>query len=379
MNKAPQRIVNRWKAVWNRWSAFPDGNAATLPACGLFLLCFLFVLPSRGELLPGNGGRKEKAFEYAADDSTVISVDLVYGETGRPECYTAHITAGVCSDGLCRPVNVYITWDLLGNFVNYSTPPGTPLTKFDHIEFTEEDHLKLHGILSDKNSLLQDYDASELIDTSSTIHSGVTDAVTSATIPSFAGAIVSGAAYTVHKLWHFVNDGVPDEILAYTEAMLDDSLKHQLLLSGNPVYEQFILASLREEELSEFVPDMIGLIRSKDAYTPHFALEKLPDSVWTDPLYQEMILEPFPELDATVQNALLDRLTGRKLSPASLDLLLGSVGQMDRHQAGKLFGIIEDNLGAAGKLLQDRLSALQADPREYVAKGAGALLARLRE
>ena len=159
-------------------------------------------------------GKYQRQLKFQKIDSPITSaVFLLSDSLNRPQFYASHLTSGVCDDDLCRPVNITIYWDLLGNFINYRTPPSDPLTKFDHIELTAADHKKLHKILADTNSLLRDYAPADMVDKSIAVRSATTDAVTGATIKSFEDDIVSGAVYTVHTLWHFVNGEIPSKIL----------------------------------------------------------------------------------------------------------------------------------------------------------------------
>src|SRR5690606_13440718 len=155
------------------------------------------------------------AFDFQVNEFTAVSVDLAYTPSGDPVFYSSHLETDVCSDGLCKPVSITIHWDLLGRFLSYHTDKRHRLTKFDHIELTEEDHAQLHRILSDTSSVLRDYQVEDMIDTAVHLQSRKLDAVTGATSKTFDGATVEGALYTVYTLWHFTNGDIRKRILEH--------------------------------------------------------------------------------------------------------------------------------------------------------------------
>src|SRR5690606_22001894 len=178
-------------------------------------------------------GRVEKAFEVGINDSTSIQIDLQYNGNGLPEQYTSHIETPVCKDGLCYLMVIDIYWDILGNFLKYEVPENLPLTKFDHVEFTEKDHLKMKEILSNRDSFLRFYTLENLIDTTAQRSSTVVDGVSGATHKSIQNDVVGGAVFSTYVLWHIVNGPVAAKILKHTEDRLNDSLMIQLLESSN--------------------------------------------------------------------------------------------------------------------------------------------------
>ena len=129
-------------------------------------------------LLSGSG----MAFSLMFRDSIPTEVELVFDKDGLPDFYRSHVNTPVCNDGLCRSLILDVYWDLLGNFSRFVVPEFPPLTKWDHLEFTLEDHRKLVEILKDKNSVLGSVkDVNTLFDPSTKKISETVDAVTGAT------------------------------------------------------------------------------------------------------------------------------------------------------------------------------------------------------
>jgi hypothetical protein len=322
---------------------------------------FFFNLPLLAQQqrnMPDSLIRKE-AFAFIGMKDLNTTVYLLSDEAARPLRYTAHIATGVCSDGLCKPVDLVLCWDLLGNFESYKTPPGSPLTKFDHIEFTAEDHKKLKKILADKSSMLKDYEAEDMVDKTVKVYSNKLDAVTGATSKTFQDVIVPGAVYTVHTLWHIANGPVSDRILNYTKGLLDDKLIRQMLKSDRPVYKDFIFSQLSQTELSRFTAELIMLIGDKDPFVPHFAMAKLTDEVWNNPVHQEAILKYFVSASLEVQNAMLHKLADKKLNTNGLRLMTSAATRLNKTQVQKLLIIVENNKSSMTEDLKKELLALK--------------------
>ncbi|TZF84016.1 hypothetical protein FW774_11260 [Pedobacter sp. BS3] len=284
----------------------------------------------------------EKVFTVVVKDSTTADVLLWRDKSGRPAYFSSLLQTGVCTDGLCYPVDITIYWDLLGKFSDYKPSEGHPLTKFDHIVFTRNDHARLHEILADGNSLLRDYKPEDMIDTSVKVFSAKVDAVTGATSKTFAESIVPGAVYTVYTLWHFVHDEIPGRIISYIQNHLDDNLIRQFLW-GKPDYQIYVLEHLPKDKQALYRQALINLLTDKDTFVPHYALIRLPATIWSDPAGQEAILQKFPGTQRTVQNALLEKFRGQKLSQPALKQLVSYIPQMDKFQLSKVLFILQNN------------------------------------
>lgn len=299
-------------------------------------------------ILAGNlFAQQTPAFSYQVNDSVSVQVELVR-QDGHAQHYSSHLVTDVCSDGLCKPVHMTVYWDLLGNFQSYQTDPSHPLTKFDHIKMTPEDHQRLHEILSDTASILRDYWVEDMIDTSVKVQSNTLDAVTGATMKTFDGATVEGALYTVYTLWHFINGGIRKELLAYTDNMIDDSLIAYMLGSENRDYLGYIFDKADPEKLREFIPEVIALVESPDAYIPHFALSWLPDTVLENPAHQTRLIRMLPGVDSHLQNALLQRFGQIPLQPEGIDALIQVMGSMENLQVEKIADLLYRNKSRSG-------------------------------
>ncbi|HEV7350904.1 hypothetical protein [Telluribacter sp.] len=331
----------------------------------LFIPLFLWLIG--WSYFPVEFIRKERAFETYFGDSVLIEVDLAYTQAGKPEYYTSHVRTPVCKDSLCYLVVIDLSWDLLGNFKEYKLPPKAPLTKFDHDPFTEEDHKKLKTILSNKTSLLRDYDMKALVDEKEKRTSSVVDATSGATSATIRDEVVGGALYTTHTLWHIVNGEVAEKILKHTEARFTNSMLLDMLQADNFQYQFYALKKIPSESTPKYLPHLIRLMASGDSYVPFFAIEKLPDVVWTTPTYQKELAGMVGRVKFEMQNELLNKLKGYPLHSGTLDELTRNLKSMTEQQTTKVLGLLKTNQAALNQESLVRLEPFLESPVKEIA------------
>ncbi|HLU88270.1 MAG TPA: hypothetical protein VKZ51_00450, partial [Cyclobacteriaceae bacterium] len=333
----------------------------------VLMSAYAFIFPifsSNSQSIEEGHYQQEEVFIHQAKGSAEAEVKLLSDQSGNPVMYTSHLISAVCSDGICKPIDIHLYWDLLGKFYRYQTSDEEELTKFDHEPFTEEDHARLHEILSDENSILQDYEVEDLIDTDRKLHSDEIDGVTGATNITFRDASVEGAMYTVYTLWHFINGDVRNKIFAHTKSLLSESLIRYMLQSEKGDYHNFIFNNLSDSQRKKFAPEIISLISSKDIYTPHFAIQQLTDDVLADSIHQAAVLEQFASVPPVVQNSLLARIESQPIYNVGIRALLESVPQLASNQLDRVFLIIGRNKASIDKLNMKALKNLTLQPEK---------------
>ncbi|WP_031444645.1 MULTISPECIES: hypothetical protein [Arenibacter] len=291
--------------------------------------------------------RKERAFTTMTKDSVKMEVDLLFNSKNQPVKYYSYVVTPVCEEGVCYNLIAEVYWDLLGNFMDYKETVLDPLTKFDHIKFTREDHDKMKEILRDKTSLLANYKAEDLVDHSIEIKSEVIDGVAGATYKSLSGAVVRGAVYSSHTLWHIVNGEVADKIVAHTESLMNDDLLIWMLDSDNYNLQFYALNKI-DTGNEQYTPNLIRLISEGNSYVPFFAIEKIPEWAWSSALYQPKIVILLKEVEFRMQNEILNKLNNRELEENSITVLTSSMESLNKSQLKKAFNILNNN--------RDRLS-----------------------
>ncbi|GAB3163305.1 hypothetical protein [Telluribacter humicola] len=333
------------------------------------ILLVIGILVAIMAFLPGSRDtiRKEKAFETYFGDSVLIEVELAYSQSGKPDYYTSHVQTPVCKDSLCYLVVIDLYWDLLGNFKKYELPPDKPLTKFDHDPFTEEDHQKLSSILSNKTSLLRDYDMKALVDDNVKRSSSVVDATTGATSNTIKDEVVGGALYTTHTLWHIANGAVAQKILQHTEGRFTDSLLVHMLRSDQFQYQFYALNKIPAGATNKYLPHLIRLVATGDSYVPFFAIEKLPEAVWTSSVHQKELAGMVGRVKFEMQNELLNKLKGYPLHTGTLDVLTGQVDKLTEQQIIRVLGLLKANATSLNQESLLRLAPLLDSPVKEVA------------
>lgn len=294
----------------------------------------------------GESDRKEKAFEVYTRDSIRLEVALVYNAQDLPDHYFSHVRTPVCEDGLCDLLVINLYWDLLGNFQKYELPKGYLLTKFDHEPFGDEDHQKLQKILADKRSLLAHNEVKDLMDEKTKLVSAEVDAVTGATKKSVEKAIVSGAVYSTHVLWHIVNGEIADKILPHTQNLWNDTLLQSFLASDHYPYQYYALDQLSEQQYQVYQSEILRLITAESIFVSLYAMDKAPASLYEDLAWQEALLAQYDKFSYRQQDKLLQKLQKADLSGESMHLLAGHMSGMNEKQLDAVLQLLTENKDA---------------------------------
>ncbi|HEA21156.1 hypothetical protein LCGC14_0960010 [marine sediment metagenome] len=320
--------------------------------------------------------RSQKVFTAYLKDSVEVEVYLVYDEREVPLKYFSHIKSPVCEEGICYELIVDLHWDVLGHFLEYREEPKNPFTKFDHIRFSESDHQKLKSILADKTSLLANYDAEELVDTEIEIQSDIIDAVTGATYQSLKGAVVPGAVYSSHTLWHIVNDNISDQIMEHTESVMNDPLLISLLESKRYNLQLYALKKV-DFKIDKYVPYVFRLISEGESYVPYFAIEKIPQEIWASTIYQEKSIRLLEKVEFKLQNEILGKLQHNSISDSSLRLLTTKINVLDKNQIEKVFQILYANKDKLTRNSIDEIASLLSSDEILISTSAYDLLKKV--
>lgn len=323
-------------------------------------------------------GRVEEVFVESVNDSTNVTVKLKYDEAETPQYYFCHLNTGVCEDGLCKPLVIDVFWDLLGNFLKYEVPEGEPLTKMDHMEFTEEDHEKLRSILARKTSILKDYPLKDLFVKPKGSRSDKVDAVTAATRVDVKEEVVGGAVYSTYVLWHVVNGPIASKVADHAKPFLTEERVSRMFYSDNLYYQYFALNPPAVRDSTQYVDGVVHLVVNGKDYIPYFAIEKVPPSAWRQEKYQVLLLEHFGGADFEMQNAMLGHMRGVRLAPRALSLLVASLERITDKQMSKVLDIIAANRDRLDDQSRKKLSRLTRHDNSEIAGRVTAILEKKR-
>ena len=81
---------------------------------------------------------------------------LLSDKEGYPLFFYSDIYTPVCIDNICKPIQIEIYLNLLGEYVGFALDKDQPLTKFDHEEFEPDDYEKFHKLLKRNHSCAKD-------------------------------------------------------------------------------------------------------------------------------------------------------------------------------------------------------------------------------
>lgn len=302
------------------------------------------------------GERNQHVFTYQTDRGVDAQIYLAEANDSLPDYYYCDLKTPICLENLCNPIEIRLEWDLLGNFRNYREVAGKEITKFDHEPFEEKDHVQLRKILSDKESLLQDYLMQDLVDTTVKVYSAEIDGLTAATSSTFTDRLVPGAIYTCYTLWYLVNGEIADRIRTNTEALLADRLRKKMLMSGITTYQDYILDRIRPDQGKLFAPDLIKLAGGRDRFIAVKSIRKLPGSQTIKSDVVAMIRR-FDGYDFPIQNALIHYFIRQGCDADVAEEWVKKAGSIKEAQKADIYKLFEQSSGCmrtetAGKLIQ---------------------------
>jgi hypothetical protein len=226
-------------------------------------------------------------FKDAIPDDTLT---IFYANPEQPVAFSRNIHTAVCSDTVCRLVNLTIYWEVTGKFLGYSVPGNEELTKKEHEPFLESDYTRLGEILADSSSLLGFYSPEEISPVKTTVVKA--DGITGATIPDLTSWIVSNAAYTSYTLWHLTYGSTRDSIKAYTRKhLLSKPLLIHLLQDRDPYNQIKAFQWINESKLdrNQFIDTALAVLHKGNSQVFGTALNYLKGCNSRERLQMEVV------------------------------------------------------------------------------------------
>jgi hypothetical protein len=282
------------------------------------------------------------AFLFKTDDYAVANTINICSNTAQiPVSYETTLNMAVCDDKLCANVILKVFWDLAGNYLRFDTIAGKPLTKFDHKRFTDADYKKLDQILKDRNSMLRVLEKADLVDKSIKLKATTVDAVSGATPATIKKAVVEGAVYSSHTLWHFVNGPIKDSIRAFTLRNYSDQMALLMLGSVNFETQLFALKQIPQNEFESHFDMLFQVIRKSNPLIRAYIMNKAPLPFHDQEKNRKLALL-FPDLDGYSKSAFIDRITAEKpVAVIFLPLMIPQFQLLDQRQQDKLITQIQ--------------------------------------
>ena len=282
------------------------------------LHCFCTASAQPVTILPGLPASESlKQFTVTENDSTMYDVNLAVAKDGLPLYFFRNVFTPVCYTEVCKPVRIDLYWDLLGNYLGFQVPSHEPLTKTDHKEFETKDYEQLHQILLNTQSILQDFNIYELVDTRTYNLSDSVDAITGATPKTIKNEVIGGAVYTCFTLWHIANGPVKQALKDITDSQWNNALLRAFLRSTNHHYQYHAIDDVvnNRETSSNFLPQVLDIVTGRNIFTARYALDKLPTELFnSSDTLQLWLWSVYKQSNYTMQSAVLEKLKEMKLS-----------------------------------------------------------------
>jgi len=343
----------------------------------LFMACIVMFFLScyaQESVLSKSG----EAFTLTFRDTIPMELDLAFDTDGLPDFYQCHVNTPVCNDGLCRSLILDVYWDLLGNFTRFEVPEYPPLTKWDHLEFTEEDYLKLGEVLRDKNSILGTVkDVNTLFDPSTKKISETVDATTGATRETIKNAVVPGAVYSSYTLWQVVNGEIPSHIQQYTLNYTGPELISKFLLSENYHYHYEALDFLISTGYEGHLPELIEMLNKGEPFVIRMAVRWFPTAWLEDEQFQLAVTEMIDQFDYRAQETWLERMMDVKVRGATLDYLTGHPERFSQYQLHQILKLCDKNRSMLSQTSVAQLEPLLHHDSPVIAQGAFQIFEKL--
>jgi hypothetical protein len=283
-------------------------------------------------------------YTVTENDSTKYEIKLAFGRSRLPEFFFRNVFTPVCYTGVCKPVHIDMYWDLLGNYLGFQVPASEPLTKTDHKEFLEEDYLKLHKILANTQSLLEDFTIYELVDHRTYNLSDSVDAVTGATPKTIQKEVIAGAVFTCYTLWHIVNGPVVQSMRNITKSISNDALLKSFLKSNNHSYQYWAIdeaVSSKRTLSAEFFPLITRIVEADNIFTARYALEKIPSQIFSgNDSLQAWLWTVYKKSHYSLQLAILDKLRTVEVPDSIIDLLALELANANEEQFGRIIKLL---------------------------------------
>jgi hypothetical protein len=262
-------------------------------------------------------------------DSIGFEVRASYDSQGLLNLYGARVYTPVCEGGKCYAVEIDLYWDLSGRFFRYDTIPGKRLTKLDHIPFSDSDYLKLKQILNNSNSPLAAFTKEQLVKNT---RSSSIDGITGATIGEVKDAVIEGAVYSCHTLWHIANGPVSDSLQKHTINSLNRVLVRKLVDQNDSHTNYFLIHNFSAYDFAIYLPEVLEAIKKGEGYFAKNAIEKLPAELLCEIESQDFFTAHYQNLDYFAQVALLEKLEARCVNEDLKKVLLLDTDQRNSYK-----------------------------------------------
>ncbi len=293
--------------------------------------------------------KQEAARRFADPDKSIEhALFLLSDAGGRPLLFYADITTAVCLDDVCEPVRIGLYWNLVGDYVGYGVPADCPLLKYDHVPFAPGDYLKLHQVLSDRQSILGRGPLAGMLDPNVpaekrkiTFGGQTVDAVTRPTRKEISRSIVPGALYSCHAIWHLAHGDAKQQMADYLQSVHGPALARRLLYSEDASYQIHAVQRMNDGEINGELPRLLEIVQQSGPAARACVFGKLPEPIWRRESTTRSAYSMFATLRGDMKALLIEKLDHAHASAA--DILSEQVESMTKKQLKGYLAFLADD------------------------------------
>lgn len=240
---------------------------------------------------------------------------ILKDQKGEPLFFYSALTTPVCIDNICKPVDIEIYWDLVGQYIGLAIDPEKPLTKYDHEVWVEEDYEKLHALLQNKHSILNRKSLDNLYDLQANREDTIrfngqeVDAITGATKKEIKAHIIDGALYSCYAVWQIAHGPVRDSIRSFIDSTFDQIQWLKFLYSENREYQYKGLQNLTDTALHDHAARIIEVLPQSKPVARTYALKKLPIPFWRNAAFVQGVYSNMGVYDVFSNTILINKLS----------------------------------------------------------------------
>lgn len=213
------------------------------------------------------------------DPARPYDVIQMLDTNGFPRGYRLQLVAEVCRDEVGEPLDATIYWNVFGHYRKLVPSPGRPLTKTNHIPFTDSDYEQLDRILKNRRSLLQEFSINEIEKYSR--DENQTDGVSGATL-KVSDVVVAGAGYTSWTLWHWVNGPITKQLRNITRTSTTPEFLAHCLVEDDPETGLYVLRMLSKQQKplgEKMISTLLIALKTADYRNARLILDLLENAV----------------------------------------------------------------------------------------------------
>jgi len=148
-------------------------------------------------------------------------------------------------------MHIRMYWDAFGNYLQFELLNGSELTKINHKEFSDNDYLTLHRILSNPYSEMKDLQYRDLTGKQAENNYHAADGFTGATSNDLTFEYINGAVKTTYTLWKYANEYCRKEIEQSTDHATSFLRERYRQYTDNELWNLYLQAdSLNSEQIA---------------------------------------------------------------------------------------------------------------------------------